>query len=149
MTESASYLQIDSEHIDQYGHVNYKGILPILEGVQDEVLARVGTSFDAVEKVFQLRSFVKKVEITWHGELKKDDLCKVLTRIDLGNTSIKLHQTIEVEEVPVVEMFMVVVFVDGVGKPTAIPNQLSKQLSGKCKEDDCKKPPDLDDAGSR
>ena len=122
-------LVIGPEHIDQYRHVNYKGIPALLEPFQDTLLARAGTSFDDIEKRFGLRSFVKKMEITWSGELKEGDVCGIVSALTLGNTSMTFRQ--EIYEAtrssfgkPEVQLVMVVVMVNSADVPTLIPEEL-------------------------
>ena len=127
MIEEVTDTTIDGKHIDQYGHVNYKAAPAILEPFQDALLLHTEVTFDGIEKDFGLRSFVKKVEITWHGELKEGDECWVSTILELGNTSMKFYQTLNKDGL-VLSQLMVVVLVDNTGKPTAIPAELRKKL---------------------
>ncbi|MDP3988619.1 MAG: hypothetical protein Q8P93_00055 [bacterium] len=119
---------IDGTHVDQYGHVNYKAIATVLEPFQDELLARQETSFELIESEMSLRSFVKKLEITWHRELKQGEECVVLTRLELGNTSMKFFQEIHVLDDLAATLFMVVVLVDSEGKSAPIPPRLREML---------------------
>jgi len=123
-----SKLVVGPEFIDQYGHVNYKAAPAILEEFQDALLFHAGVTFDSIEKDFGLRSFVKKVEVTWDGELKEGDECWVSTIMELGKTSMKFSQTLKKGGLLVVSQLMVVVLVDSTGKPTAIPAELRKKL---------------------
>lgn len=127
MIEEVTDITIGKEHIDQYGHVNYKSVPAVLEEFQDALLTHCDVSFVGIEKDFGLRSFVKKLEVTWDGELKEGDECWVSTVLELGNTSMKFRQALNKNGV-VVSQLMVVVLVDNVGKPTAIPAELRKKL---------------------
>lgn len=128
MIEEVTNITIDGKHIDQYGHVNYKSVPAVLEEFQDALLFHEGVSFATIEKDFGLRSFVKKVEVTWDGELKEGDECWVSTILELGNTSMKFRQVLNKAGSPVVTQLMVVVLVDNTGKPTAIPTELRRKL---------------------
>lgn len=127
MIEEVTDITIGKEHIDQYGHVNYKSVPAILEEFQDALLFHCNVSFEGIEKDFGLRSFVKKLEVTWNGELKESDECWLSTVLELGNTSMKFCQTLNKDGV-VATQHMVVVLVDSTGKPTAIPTELRKKL---------------------
>lgn len=132
-------ITIDSKHIDRYGHVNYKTPPAMLEEFQDALLLRQGVTFKNIEEDFGLRSFVKKFEVIWDGELKEGDECLVSTTLELGNTSMKFHQTLANEHGRhLVIQHMVVVLVDGDGKPTSIPTELRKKLGELwCDEEGC------------
>lgn len=128
MIEEVTCIKIDGKHIDQYGHVNYKAPTAILEEFQDALLFHAGVTIDGIEKDFGLRSFVKKIEVTWNGELKEGDECLVRTILELGNTSMKFRQTLNKDGGPVITQLMVIVLVDDTGKPSAIPVELRKKL---------------------
>ena len=127
MIEEVTHITVGKEHIDQYGHVNYKSVPALLEEFQDALLIHENVSFASIETDFGLRSFVKKLEVTWDGELKEGDECWVSTILELGNTSMKFRQTINKDGV-VATQLMVVVLVDSAGKPTPIPAELRKRL---------------------
>jgi len=129
MIEELTDITIGPEHIDQYGHVNYKAAPAILEEFQDALLVHQGVTFEGIEKNFGLRSFVKKIENTWDGELKENDECWVSTILRLGNTSMKFDQVLRKKDGSLIlAQLMTVVLVDGDGKPTAIPAELRKRL---------------------
>lgn len=128
MIEEVTDVTIGEEYIDQYGHVNYKAAPAMLEEFQDALLFHAGVTFDGIEKDFDLRSFVKKLEVTWDGELRKGNECWLSTTLELGNTSMKFRQVLSKDGSPVVTQFMVVVLVDSAGKPTTIPAELRKKL---------------------
>lgn len=124
-----SRLTIDRQYLDQYGHVNYKDITRLLEPIQDELLERCGTSFDLIELQMGLRSFVKKIEVAHHRELKEGESYGVLTRLGLGTTSMTFFQDIQIGGEQVVSLLLVVVLVDVQGRPAQIPMPLRKMLS--------------------
>lgn len=121
---------IGNEHIDQYGHVNYTAVPKMLEQFQDRLLEiYANTSFQDVENRFGLRSFVKKMEILWDGEIKQGNICEVETTLDLGNTSMKFLQKLLLHGRVVITLFLVVVLVNKEGVPTPVPQELRDRLS--------------------
>ena len=121
---------MDGENIDEYGHVNYAAIPKFFESFQDQLLMTYGnTSFPDIEKKFGLRSFVKKLEITWDGEVKQGDNCRMETELTLGNTSMKFTQRLFVRGKLAISLFLVVVIVNNEGIPTPIPHDLKISLS--------------------
>ncbi len=125
-------LTIGREHIDEYGHVNYKAAPSLFEAAQDDFLTKchpeMGLSFKYFEETFGLRSFVKKTDITWHDQLKEGDDCNISTSLELGKTSMKFYQSLEKADGLTISFFMVVVLVDSSGTPTPIPEDLRKLL---------------------
>ena len=126
-----NFLVISSEHIDEYGHVNYKSIAAILEPFQNDFLESRCTTFKKIELDYGLRSFVKKLEIVWFGQLRQGDRCHVSTELKLGETSMTFGQTIlrESDGATLVTLGMVVVMVDKENKKAPIPTKLKEQLS--------------------
>lgn len=121
---------VGGEGLDQYGHVNYKAVSAMLETFQDALLSHKGLSFESIEQDFGLRSFVKKLEITWYSELREGDECLVNTNLELGNTSMTFYQTlIHGDGRQILTQNMVVVIADGDGKPTTIPAELRRKLT--------------------
>ena len=112
MFELISPFQIGAEHIDQYGHANYKAVAGMLEPYQDRLIASRGLSFESIERDYGLRSFVKKLEIVWSGELKEGDVCAVSTSLSLGTTSMAFNQLVLKGGKTVVSLAMVVAMVN-------------------------------------
>lgn len=129
MTQDRSALVVGSEHIDQYGHVGYKAVASMLEPYQDVVLASRGTTFETIEACFGLRSFVRKLEILYPGQLKEGDKCEVSTELEFGRTSMTFKQIVTRADLTVLTLTMVVVMVDGDGEKAPIPEELKEQLS--------------------
>lgn len=127
--DNASYV-IGNEYIDQYGHVNYTAIPKMLEQFQDRLLeVYAKTSFQDIENRFGLRSFVKKMEILWDGEVRQGDISEVETTLDLGNTSMKFLQKLLVYGRLAVTLSLIVVLVNKEGVSTPIPQELRQYLS--------------------
>ncbi|MDP2641721.1 MAG: hypothetical protein Q8P21_00275 [bacterium] len=128
MIHKEGVLQVAAEHVDQYGHVNYKAILSILEPFQDEVVASCG-GFEGLEIIHGLKSFVKKLEVIWSGQLYAEKSYNVSTRLELGRTSLTFEHLIASGDTIVASLKMVVVMVDKNDKPTPIPMEIREKLN--------------------
>ena len=131
MFGKTNFLVVGSEHIDEYGHVNYKAVATMLEPFQDEFIESHGTTFKQITVDYGFRSFVKKLEIVWFGQLRQGDRCYVSTELKFGETSMTFGQTIsrESDGATLVASSIVVVMVDRENKKVPIPTKLKEQLS--------------------
>ncbi|OGK29503.1 hypothetical protein A3B02_02685 [Candidatus Roizmanbacteria bacterium RIFCSPLOWO2_01_FULL_42_14] len=122
-------LAIGSEHIDQYGHVNYKAYPALFERGQDAYMALCGVNFDDIEQRFGLRSVVVSIALNYCNELCQGDQTSMVTVIArLGNSSFTFNQKLVHGEEHVADLEMVVVMVNKDGVPTRIPDELRKML---------------------
>ena len=120
---------VGHEHIDHYGHVNYKALPALVEPEQDRFMEIHVISFDEILQRFGLRSFVRHISVDYNGEIKEGDVVNLLTWIyKLGRTSITYKQALLKDESNVAEYEMVVVLVDKLGRPSRIPEELRTLL---------------------
>lgn len=129
MLQGHKFLVVGAEHIDRYGHVNYKAVPGMLEPHQDALLSSRKVSFEGIERQFGLKSFVRRLETIYSGELKEGNMCEVMTQLTLGETSMTFVQSVDRDGAPVLRFTMVVVMVDEAGNKTPLPEELRKQLS--------------------
>ena len=122
------YATIDSSVIDQYGHMNYKAYPALFEPAQDEFMDSRGIGFVAIETRFGLRSVVKLMQVTCHGELLAGDSVDIATFAKAGTTSITYVQIAMKSDAVAAEMKLVVVLVDKDGKPTPVPDEIREKI---------------------
>lgn len=124
---------VPSDMADEYGHVNYKHFPCLFEPAQDALMARRGTSFAGIEGRYGLRSFVKKLAVTYQGQVFSGQNYRITTELALGNTSLTYKQNIlayrgyDLDVVATLELVVVLVETDG--RPGPIPPDLREMLT--------------------
>lgn len=122
-------LKIVESDIDQYGHVNYKSFLAILEQAQNAFMGRRLIGFEEIERRWGLRSLVKTQTVTYYTPLHLGEDAKADTTVKLGHTSITFSQVVTARDQLVAVLTMVVVFVNKEGFKTLIPDELRALFS--------------------
>jgi|SRR3989344_3576751 len=121
-------LVIPTDTVDEYGHVNYKNFPRLFEPAQDDVIYRKIFGFAAIEKHWGLRSFVKRLSVTYEGQLLAGEQATITTDLTLGNTSVTFAQKMVTKRGPVASLELVVVLVTADGRPCPIPPDLRELL---------------------
>ncbi len=124
MREFKTALRVTSEHIDQYGHVNYLALPRLYEIAQDRALEECELSFQGLETDYGLRSFVRRTELDYFDQLFQGDEVTVSTAVNIGNTSMTFDQHMEKAEKRTSQYKLVVAVVDSEGRKAKIPDDV-------------------------
>ena len=130
MREFKTVITIDNKHIDQYGHVNYQSLPILYEIAQDRALEECGLSFQRLETNYGLRSFVRRTETDYFGQLFEGDEVAVTTTVDVGNTSMTFEQRMEKKGKITSKYKIIVVTVDSEGSKVGIPDDVREAFKG-------------------
>ena len=126
MREFKTTLRIDGEHLDQYGHVNYRSLPLLYEIAQDRALEECGLSFQGLETKYGLRSFVRRTEADYFDQLFEGDDVLVTTSVNIRNTSMIFDQYMEKGQKRTSQLKLIVVTVDSEGRKTAVPDDIKE-----------------------
>jgi len=127
-------LHVDGFHIDESDHVNYKTYPLLLQPFQDEYMEQVvGIDFQGIQESYGLLSVVRKISVSYSGELCNGDVADVTTRISgVESSSFTFSQDISKEGFLVTNLEIVVVMLDEATKEKRrIPDSLRLLLSKK------------------
>jgi YbgC/YbaW family acyl-CoA thioester hydrolase len=128
MVEVKTPMKVPGEYIDAYGHVNYLSLPKIFERGQDAFMASHGLSFDDLQDRYGLRSFVRRMEVDYRGQLFEGDDIVVNTTLGLGTSSLTYDQSVNKNDEVIASSKLVVVLVDSEGRKTVIPDDVRKRL---------------------
>jgi acyl-CoA thioester hydrolase len=121
--------EVEKNYIDKYGHVNYSVHLQLYELGHKKLLESLGLSFEILQTRYGLKTLVRHAEVEYLHELFERDRVTVQTGISrIGKTSMTYDQNIDNRGVPISKAKITVVFVDGQGKPTEVPQDVRGSL---------------------
>lgn len=121
---------VPSEFIDEYGHVNYKRYLAILEIGQDALMTGLEIPFTEIERKFGLRSVVRGFQSDFPQSVLEGDKIDILTQVDnVGKSSILFAQEIERAGELIHQFRMVVVLMNKQGS-ASVPDEIREKLLG-------------------
>lgn len=123
---------VPDDMADEYGHVNYKYFPRLFEPAQDAFMEKRGAGFVEIERRWSLRSFVKKLAVTYIGQVRPGESISITTELVLGNTSMTFKQGIRPHRgsasVTAATIELVVVLVEADGTSCPIPDDLRAML---------------------
>ena len=120
---------IKKSHSDKYGHVNYKKYLDIFALGQDDCAKKHGIDFGEIERVYGLRSVIRKMNIEYVGEVFPFEVVHIKTWVEkVGNSSFTYGQKILRGEQVVTLFLTTVVMINKSNKPTSIPQSIRSKL---------------------
>ena len=90
----------------------------------------MGFSFQGLETDYGLRSFVRRTETDYFGQLFEGDKVAVTTTVDVGNTSMTFDQYMEKGERKTSQYKIVVVTVDWKGRKAPRPDGIKEAFKG-------------------
>ena len=120
---------IGSEHIDHYGHVNYKWFPVIFEPGQDAYMEERGIGPDLISEKIGLRGFVRQMVVEYTGQLFEGDKPTLSTSIKgIGKSSYTFYQELRHQDQLIANLELVVVMVDREGRPKQIPDEMRERM---------------------
>ena len=127
--EFKSSFKIYYEDTDSGGVVYYANYLKFLERARTDAITSLDFSNNKLINEYGIYIIVKSCNINFHKPAKLEDYLNIISKIlEVKNVSIKMKQSIFVNNNMIVDAEILLASVNKEGKPSKLPDQFKNQL---------------------